>query len=82
MPSVDPAIHAMSAINHELPIHFGHLNDPETQGSARDQIGRNAAKGVAHGLFAVAIHQQLLAWTLDDLETAEALAGEALAAEG
>ena len=74
MPSVEPAIVAMAAVNRELPIHFGHLSNREIQGSDRDQLGRNAAKGVAHGLFAVAIHQQLLSWTLDDLEAAESLA--------
>ena len=74
MPSVEAAIVAMAAVNRELPIHFSHLSNPQIQGSDRERLGCNAAKGVAHGLFAVAIHQQLLSWTLDDLETAEALA--------
>ena len=62
MPSVEPAIVAIAAVNREI------------QGSDRDQLGRNAARGVLMASVLWPIHQKLLSWTLDDLETAEAMA--------
>ena len=53
MPSVEPAIVAMAAVNRELPIHFSHLSIREIKGSDGDQLGRNAARGVAHGLLTI-----------------------------
>ena len=53
MPSVEPVIIAMAAFNRELPIQHNHLSNREIKGSDLDQLGRNAARGVAHGLIAV-----------------------------
>ena len=67
MASWEAAITAMEAVNAELETHFEHLSDPHFLGNTREHIGRYAAQGVARGFYAIAIHQQILSWQLDDL---------------
>ena len=68
----------MTAVNRELETHFENLSDPELQGETRDAISRFAAAGVARGFYAIAIHQQMLSWQLDDLALEQALADDGL----
>ena len=67
MASWEAATNAMEAVNFELETHFEHLSDPYFLGNTREHIGRYAAAEVARGFFAIALHQQLLSWQLDDL---------------
>ena len=76
MTSWDAAITAMEAVNTQLETHFEHLSDPHFLGNTREHIGRYAAEGVARGFYAIALHQQLLSWQLDDLVLEQLQAGE------
>ena len=66
----------MEAVICELEAHFEHLSDPHFLGNTREHIGRYAAEGVARGFYAIALHQQLLSWQLDDLVLEQLQAGE------
>ena len=68
----------MEAVNRELETHFEHLSDPHFLGNTRVHIGRYAAAGVARGFYAIALHQQLLCWQLDDLVLEQLPASEGL----
>jgi len=78
MPTLDALLHAMGKVNEEMEIHCDNLANPELDQINREVIGRYAAEGVRRGLFTIAIHQQLLAWSMDDLVIADALAAEGL----
>ena len=78
MPSWEAATVAMEAVNAELETHFEHLSDPHFLGNTRDHIGRYAAEGCARGFYAIAIHQQILSWQLDDLVLEQLQSGEGL----
>ena len=78
MPSWESATIAMEAVNRELETHFEHLSDSHFLGNTRDHIGRYAAEGVARGIYAIAIHQQILSWQLDDLVLEQLQSGERL----
>tara|TARA_B100001093_G_scaffold23835_1_gene21089 strand:- start:2275 stop:2655 length:381 start_codon:yes stop_codon:yes gene_type:complete len=76
MPSWEPALNAMGAVNRELETHFENLSDPQFQVDTRETISLYEASGFARGCFAVALHQQFLSWQLEDLALAESLEGE------
>ena len=76
MASWEAATFAMEAVNAELETHFEHLSDPHFLGNTREHIGRYAAEGCARGFYAIALHQQLLSWQLDDLVLEQLQAGE------
>ena len=78
MASWEAAITAMEAVNTQLEAHFEHLSDPHFLGNTREHIGRYAAEGVARGFYAIAIHQQILSWQLDDLVLEHLQSGERL----
>ena len=68
MPSVQPMIDAMDAVNLELATHFTHLADHELVGCQHETIGRYASQGVARGFALMALHQSMLSLQLDELE--------------
>jgi len=76
MASWEAAITVMEVVNTELETHFEHLSDPHFLGNTREHISRYAAEGVAKGFYAIALHQQLLSWQLDDLVLEQLQAGE------
>ena len=73
MPSVQPMIDAMDAVNLELATHFTHLSNPELVALDRKAIGIYAAEGVRRGFTVMALHQRFFNLMLDQLEQ-EALA--------
>ena len=73
MPSVQPMIDAMDAVNLELATHFTHLATHELVGCQHETIGRYASQGVARDFALIALHQLTLNLQLDELEQ-EALA--------
>ena len=74
MPSVQPMIDAMDAVNLELATHFTHLANHDLAGCQHETIGRYASQGVARGFALMALHQSMLSLQLDELEEQEALA--------
>ena len=68
MPSVQPMIDAMDAINLELADHFAHLAKPGLMGCQQDAIAGYASQGVARGFALIALHQTILSLQLDELE--------------
>ena len=78
MPSWESATIAMEAVNLELETHFEHFSDPHFLGNTREHISRYAAAGVARGFYAIAIHQHMLSWQLDDLAIEQALVDDGL----
>ena len=74
MPSVQPMIDAMDAVNLELATHFNHLADHGLVGCQHETIGRYASQGVSRGFALMAMHQMMLSLQIDELEEQEALA--------
>ena len=78
MATWEAVITALEAVNTQLETHFEHLSDPHFLGNTREHIGRYAAEGCARGFYAIAIHQQILSWQLDDLVLEHLQSGEGL----